>query len=70
MMGQWASWADFWNMGGRAWFVWGSYGVTALCIAIELWLLRVRRRATLQRLARLARLRDEPSSTSKTGDLV
>ena len=31
----WSSVAAFLAMGGYAGFVWGSYGVTALCIAIE-----------------------------------
>ena len=26
----WASWSDFWNMGGYGLYVWGSYGVVAL----------------------------------------
>ena len=34
-------------MGGYAWYVWTSYGVTALVIAVELWTLRMRRRRTL-----------------------
>ena len=28
--------ADFFQMGGYAWYVWGSYGVTFLCLLIEL----------------------------------
>ncbi|MFN9748528.1 MAG: heme exporter protein CcmD [Burkholderiales bacterium] len=36
----WPSWSDFWAMGGYALYVWGSFGVTALVIIIELWLLR------------------------------
>ena len=30
---------DFFHMGGYAWYVWGSYGVTFLCLAIEIVLL-------------------------------
>ena len=62
---QWESWSAFWSMGGRGWFVWGSYGVTLLCIIWELLSLKRRREATLRRLKRLARLRApcaEPSS--------
>ncbi len=44
----WNSWAEFWHMGGRGLYVWGSFGVAALAIVLELWLLKVRRRAALQ----------------------
>ena len=36
--------SDFFAMGGYAWFVWGSYGVTLACLAIEVLLLRRRAR--------------------------
>ncbi|MDX5446712.1 MAG: heme exporter protein CcmD [Zoogloeaceae bacterium] len=52
---QWESWSAFWDMGGAALFVWGSYGVTALCIAVELILLFRRRSDTARRLLRLRR---------------
>ena len=32
----WESLDAFLAMGGHAFYVWGSYGVTALCIAVEL----------------------------------
>jgi heme exporter protein D len=31
--------SEFFAMGGYGFYVWGSYGVTALCIAIEIWTL-------------------------------
>lgn len=37
--------SEFLSMGGHAFFVWGSYGVTALVIIVELVALRARRRA-------------------------
>lgn len=43
----WASWSDFLAMGGYALYVWGSYGVTACLIGVEIILLRSRRRAAL-----------------------
>ena len=43
----WASWADFWAMGGHAFFVWMSYGVFAAAIVVELVLLRLRRSRAL-----------------------
>lgn len=36
------NWAEFFSMGGRGAFVWGSFGVFALGIAIEIILLRLR----------------------------
>ena len=32
--------SEFLAMGGYGFYVWGSYGVAALCIAIEIWTLR------------------------------
>jgi heme exporter protein D len=46
----WASWQDFFAMGGYALYVWGSYAVTFILIALELLLLALRRRALLQHL--------------------
>jgi heme exporter protein D len=40
----WGSVSAFLNMGGYAGYVWGSYLVTAACIAYELVLLAARRR--------------------------
>jgi len=31
---------EFLAMGGYGWYVWGSYGVAALCIALEIIALR------------------------------
>jgi heme exporter protein D len=50
----WESVGQFFSMGGRAWFVWGSYGVTVLAIAIEIGLLRARRRRAVEELQRAA----------------
>lgn len=50
---EWESWGAFWDMGGAALFVWGSYFVTAVLIAVELIMVRHRRRDTLRSLIRL-----------------
>lgn len=42
---QWGSWAEFWAMGGKGLYVWGSFAVTFIVLGAELWLLRVRSRA-------------------------
>ena len=28
--------SEFFHMGGYAWYVWGSYGVTFACLALEI----------------------------------
>jgi heme exporter protein D len=50
---EWASWSDFWDMGGRGFFVWSAYAVTAIAILAEIvWL----RRAASQSRSRLVRM--------------
>ena len=41
----WGSASEFFAMGGKGLYVWGSYGVTLACIVIELVALAARRRA-------------------------
>lgn len=41
----WGSFSEFFAMGGYGAYVWGSFAVTALCIAAEIALLARRRRA-------------------------
>jgi heme exporter protein D len=41
------NWQEFFNMGGYALYVWGSYGVTALLLGIEVLMLRDRRKRAL-----------------------
>ena len=38
------NWAEFFSMGGRGFYVWGSFGAFAVAIAIEIILLRGRAR--------------------------
>ncbi len=47
--------AEFFDMGGYALYVWGSFGVTALLMVVEPILLRSRRRVIGQRIVRMAR---------------
>jgi heme exporter protein D len=48
----WAGWDSFWAMGGYGSFVWGAYGVTVLALAVEVWLVRTRRRRALAEVER------------------
>ena len=50
----WASWSDFFAMGGYAFYVWGSYVVTAVLMIAEVILVFRRHRKTLVRLGRTA----------------
>lgn len=50
---EWASWSDFWRMGGYGFYVWGSYGVTVLCILIEIMFLKRSAGDTRRRLKRM-----------------
>jgi len=49
--------SEFFAMNGYGFYVWSSYGVTALAVAVELYALRGRRRAVLEE-ARLAQPED------------
>lgn len=51
----WNSAADFWAMGGYALYVWGSFGVCALAMVLEPWLIAKRRAAILHVLQRQVR---------------
>jgi heme exporter protein D len=45
---------DFLHMGGYGFFVWGSYGVAAIALVLEVLLLRRRRAAALRHARDLA----------------
>ena len=47
---KWQSWAEFWHMGGYGLYVWGSVGVCALLMLIEVWQARTARRQVLVQL--------------------
>jgi len=51
----WNSFGDFIAMGGYGGYVWGSFGVTVLIMAIEPILVARNRKATLSRLKRQLR---------------
>ncbi len=48
---QWLSVADFFHMGGYAFYVWGSFGLTAVIVAVEIWQVRAKRREILRNLS-------------------
>jgi heme exporter protein D len=48
----WHSWSEFVAMGGYGLYVWGSYGVTLVVLAVEIVELVMRRRGVIERLAK------------------
>ena len=46
----WGSAGEFFAMGGYAVYVWGSFGVTAVCAAVEIIVLAARHRRALHEL--------------------
>ena len=50
------SFSEWLDMGGYALYVWGSFGVTALCMIAEPLLLNRSSKAIRQRIARLNRI--------------
>ena len=60
---------EFFNMGGYALYVWGSFGMTALCMIAEPILVRHRRKVTLQRVSRCVRSKSATQSNNPSGDL-
>jgi heme exporter protein D len=44
----WSSASEFWAMGGYGLYVWGSMGVSAALLALEVWLARVGRQQALE----------------------
>lgn len=61
-MSQWGSVSEFLNMGGYAFYVWGSYLVTFAFIIGEIILVRRNARQMQRRLKRMARLNDKTSA--------
>jgi heme exporter protein D len=51
----WNSFSDFLAMGGYGLYVWGSFGVTALIMAVEPIVVARNRKATIARLRRQLR---------------
>ena len=57
----WASASDFFAMGGYGFYVWGSFLVTAACIAGEVLFLRARYREA-RRMVRAEKVRNETAA--------
>lgn len=55
---QWNSASEFWAMGGYGLYVWGSFGLTALVMLVDMITTRIKRKK-LERELRLKPLFDE-----------
>jgi heme exporter protein D len=55
----WQSFPEFLAMGGRGFFVWGAYGISALLIAGEIILQARRHKQRLRQLRRLQQIEDQ-----------
>jgi heme exporter protein D len=53
----WASWSDFWAMGGYGLYVWGSYAAVALGLLLEV------RSALLRQRSAIAHIQDQQEDT-------
>ncbi len=62
----WNSFADFLAMGGYGFYVWGSFGVTALIMAVEPIMVARNQKATIARLKR--QLRAESRTESRNAN--
>jgi heme exporter protein D len=58
---QWSSASEFFAMGGYAFYVWGSFGTTALVMLGEMLIIRARR-VELMRQLRNEQVSESPSS--------
>jgi heme exporter protein D len=62
----WNSFSEFLAMGGYGIYVWGSFGVTALIMAVEPILVMRTRKTTLARLKRQLRAEDRTETRNTT----
>ena len=59
----WNSLDEFLAMGGYALYVWGSFGVCAIAMLLEPWLLKRRRAAICESIRRELRAREADAAT-------
>ena len=64
----WSSAAEFWEMGGYGAYVWGSMGVSAALLALEVWLARVGRQQALDAVCEAMETDLENAPASHTAD--
>ena len=65
-MMNWASWSDFFAMGGYGFYVWGSFLVFFLCIVGEVVLVFNRRRTLLKQLSLIHKVTQHEQNNETT----
>ncbi len=53
------NWSNFFNMGGYAVYVWGSYAIAAAVLIGNVWVARARAKRTRERLQEFYRLKGQ-----------
>ena len=62
----WASWSDFFAMGGYGFYVWGSYLVFIFCMIGEIVLIINRRRTLHKQLSLIHKAKQQEMSNETT----
>ena len=51
--------ADFFHMGGFAFYIWSSFGLTLLLVIMEIFMLRQQRTSVMKRIRRIVAMQDK-----------
>ncbi|MEE8327829.1 MAG: heme exporter protein CcmD [Nitrosomonadaceae bacterium] len=62
----WASWSDFFAMGGYGFYVWGSFLVSFICMVGEVILVLNRRRTLLRQLSLIHKVTQHEQNNETT----
>ena len=62
----WASWSDFFAMGGYGFYVWGSFLVSLICMVGEVILVLNRRRTLLRQLSLIHKVTQHEKNNETT----
>ena len=62
----WASWSDFFAMGGYGFYVWGSFLVAFICMVGEVILVLNRRRTLLRQLSLIHKVTQHEQNNETT----
>jgi len=62
----WASWSDFFAMGGYGFYVWGSFLVSLICMVGEVILVLNRRRTLLRQLSLIHKVTQHEQNNETT----
>jgi heme exporter protein D len=66
----WSSASEFWAMGGYGVYVWGSMGVSAALLALEVWLARVGKQQALEAVCEAMDAEHEDAMTTPSSTVT